>query len=174
MAQEYAAQGKKERGADSSLHRQDDGTEFATSDAADPASTGRTGVVRGSQYRRRRFPVKYSRQDMAVLAGVDRAHEWLSGPATVRILKREYEQFGKAEYARLAEISVAHLYNLRRSVGIGSRRRSGSRRGPARSRSASGASPTRKDGRAFLQWTRCIKATGTASKGCITSMRWTR
>src|SRR5208283_313227 len=67
-------------------------------------------------YRRRRFPVKYTARDIAVLAEVDRAHEWLSGPATVHILKREYEQFGRAECARLAEISVAHLYNLRRSL----------------------------------------------------------
>jgi transposase InsO family protein len=34
----------------------------------------------------------------------------------VHILKREQEQFGKSEYVRLAGISVAHLYNLRRSV----------------------------------------------------------
>jgi transposase InsO family protein len=52
-----------------------------------------------------------------LLAEVDRAHNWLSGPATVRILKREHEQFGKTEFARLAEISVAHLYNLRRGAG---------------------------------------------------------
>ncbi len=53
---------------------------------------------------------------MALLAEVDKAHDWLSGPATVHILKREYEQFGKSEHARLAHISVAHLYNLRRSA----------------------------------------------------------
>ena len=29
------------------------------------------------------------------------------------ILRREYERFGKPEYARLAQISVSHLYNLR-------------------------------------------------------------
>src|ERR1051326_5992292 len=32
----------------------------------------------------------------------DRAHGWLAGPATVRILEREFEQFGKSEYVRLA------------------------------------------------------------------------
>jgi len=35
----------------------------------------------------------------------------------VRILQREHEQFGKTEFARLARISVAHLYNLRSSAG---------------------------------------------------------
>ncbi len=33
-----------------------------------------------------------------------------------RVLKREHEQFGKNNYAHLAEISVAHLYNLRGSA----------------------------------------------------------
>jgi len=49
-------------------------------------------------------------------AGVDRAHERLSGPATRRIMQREYEQYGKKEYQRLAQISVSHLYNLRGSA----------------------------------------------------------
>src|SRR5207249_11140701 len=35
---------------------------------------------------------------------------------TLHILKREHEQFGKTNYAHLAEISVAHLYNLRGSA----------------------------------------------------------
>jgi transposase InsO family protein len=74
------------------------------------------GTVTVKPYRRRRFATKYTEQDVALLAGVDRAHECLSGPATKRILQRECEQFGKSEYARLAQISVAHLYNLRRSV----------------------------------------------------------
>jgi transposase InsO family protein len=47
---------------------------------------------------------------------VDRAHERLSGPATRRILKREYAEFGNRKFMRLAEISVAHLYNLRNSA----------------------------------------------------------
>jgi hypothetical protein len=51
------------------------------------------------------------------LAEVDRAHERLSGPATRHILEREHVRFGKAEYARLAHISIGHLYNLRASAG---------------------------------------------------------
>jgi transposase InsO family protein len=34
----------------------------------------------------------------------------------VGILKREYEQYGQPEYVRLAGISAAHVYNLRRSA----------------------------------------------------------
>jgi len=37
----------------------------------------------------------------------------LSGPATRRILEREYSEYGQAAYQRLAAISVAHLYRLR-------------------------------------------------------------
>ena len=50
-----------------------------------------------------------------VLASVDQAHEMLSGPATRRILERELEVYKRPEYARLAAISVGHLYNLRKS-----------------------------------------------------------
>jgi transposase InsO family protein len=44
---------------------------------------------------------------------VDEAHETLSGPATKRILEREFTQYKHAEYERLATISGAHIYNLR-------------------------------------------------------------
>ena len=73
-----------------------------------------TGLVRPTVYQRRRFPDRYTRADIELLASVDEAHETLSGPATRRILEREVELYGKQEYARLAGISVAHLYNLRK------------------------------------------------------------
>jgi transposase InsO family protein len=81
-----------------------------------------TGQVRPTIYRRRRFPGLYTRADMELLASVDEAHETLSGPATRRILEREVELYGKQEYARLAGISVAHLYNLRKSQRYRERR----------------------------------------------------
>jgi hypothetical protein len=40
----------------------------------------------------------------------------LSGPATRRILEREYSQYDQAAYQRLSAISVAHLYRLRNSA----------------------------------------------------------
>lgn len=66
---------------------------------------------------RQRFPVKYTGRDLELLIEVDRAHQQLSGPATRRIIEREWQVFGKREYANLAEISPSHLYNLRRSAG---------------------------------------------------------
>jgi transposase InsO family protein len=74
------------------------------------------GVIRAVPYQRHCFPTQYTAADIALLAEVDRAHERLSGPATRRILQREYEQYGKQPYERLARISVAHLYNLRASA----------------------------------------------------------
>jgi hypothetical protein len=49
------------------------------------------------------------------LAAVDEAHETLSGPATRKILYREFYEYGDGRYERLASISVAHIYNLRKS-----------------------------------------------------------
>jgi len=71
------------------------------------------GELQPSHYRRHRFPQRYTRADIELLATVDEAHETLSGPATRRILQRQYQDYGKPDYQRLASISVAHLYNLR-------------------------------------------------------------
>jgi hypothetical protein len=70
-------------------------------------------TVRLSLEKKHRFPVKYTTDDVALLAKVDNAHLRLAGPATKRILAREFSVFGKAEFERLATISVSHLYNLR-------------------------------------------------------------
>jgi len=73
----------------------------------------RTGQVAAVSYQRTRFPKTYTAADVGLLAYVDRAHGNLSGPATRRILEREYSEYGQAAYQRLAGISVAHLYRLR-------------------------------------------------------------
>jgi len=73
-------------------------------------------VVRCQAYQRHTLAAKYTAEDIALLAEVDRAHGRLSGPATRRILQRAYEQFGEKPYERLAKISVAHLFNLRASA----------------------------------------------------------
>jgi transposase InsO family protein len=76
-----------------------------------------TGAVEAKAYRRRMFLRIYTDRDIALLAELDRAHERLSGPATRHIMEREYRLFSKQEYARLAQISNGHLYNLRASAG---------------------------------------------------------
>lgn len=83
---------------------------------------GKDGKIEALPYQRHRFPQRYTRADLELLATVDEAHENLSGPATRRILEREYQQYGKLEYQRLASISVAHLYNLRKQPRYRERR----------------------------------------------------
>jgi hypothetical protein len=70
-------------------------------------------TVRLSTKRKHKFKTIYTADDVALLAKVDDAHLRLAGPATKRILEREFSVFGKTEFERLANISVSHLYNLR-------------------------------------------------------------
>jgi transposase InsO family protein len=74
-----------------------------------------SGEVKARVYGRHRFATRYSREDIALLAAVDEAHETLSGPATQKILQREYYDFEDPRFANLARLSVAHLYRLRAS-----------------------------------------------------------
>lgn len=61
------------------------------------------------------FARRYTAEDVALLAQTDSLHDSLSGPATKVLLRRAVEHFGDARYARLSQISVSHLYNLRSS-----------------------------------------------------------
>ena len=72
-------------------------------------------AVKPKPYRRHRFARRYSWADIELLASVDEAHETLSGPATQKILQREFHDFGDPRYVALARLSVAQLYRLRRS-----------------------------------------------------------
>ena len=61
------------------------------------------------------FARQYTAEDIALLAQTDSLHDTLSGPATKVLLRRAVDQFGDGRYTRLSQISVSHLYNLRRS-----------------------------------------------------------
>jgi len=74
-----------------------------------------TGRLRRTQYRRHRFARKYSPSDVILLARTDELHGYLSGPATKRIMERECQVYGHTEFGDISRISIAHLYNLRRS-----------------------------------------------------------
>ena len=73
------------------------------------------GRLEKSHGRTHRFPLKYTRADIALLARTDELHDYLSGPATKKILEREWAVYGHVDYRTISGISVAHLYNLRRS-----------------------------------------------------------
>lgn len=74
-----------------------------------------TGHVRRRQRTVNGFKCKYTREDIMLLAEVDRLVDSTSGTTVKVYCQRAYERFGDQRYIRLANISVSHLYNLRES-----------------------------------------------------------
>jgi transposase InsO family protein len=68
------------------------------------------------------FATIYTAEDVALLAETDALHNTLSGPATCALLQRAVVVHGDARYERLAQLSVGHLYNLRKRAGYVTRR----------------------------------------------------
>jgi len=62
------------------------------------------------------FTRKYETEDVVLLAETDRLHDTLSGPATKVLFIRALTIFDDTRFARLSQISVSHLYNLRASA----------------------------------------------------------
>jgi transposase InsO family protein len=62
------------------------------------------------------FPTRYTNEDILLLVKTDTMHQQLSGSATKKLFERAYHVYGDAAYIRLASISVAHIYNLRKST----------------------------------------------------------
>jgi len=75
----------------------------------------RRGRIKQLPHRRHRFPRKYSPADVMLLAKTDELRGCLSGPATKKIMEREYEVYGHTDFENISRISVAHLYNLRKN-----------------------------------------------------------
>ena len=75
----------------------------------------KTGRLVRKQRTAKGFQLKYTREDTLLLAALDERHNTLSGPATKKLCERAYHVFGETDYQRLAGISIAHLYNLRKS-----------------------------------------------------------
>jgi transposase InsO family protein len=75
-----------------------------------------TGIITFKRKVVNSFPTKYTLADIRLLVELDNWHNTLSGPATKKLCERAYHCFGQLEYERLSEISIAHLYNLRRSI----------------------------------------------------------
>lgn len=63
------------------------------------------------------FATRYGAPEVRLLAELDQLHGTLSGPATKKLAERACTVHRQPQYATLAGISVAHLYNLRRSTG---------------------------------------------------------
>ena len=69
------------------------------------------------------FTSKYTREDILLLAETDECHQTLSGKATKKLFERAHTIFGDNRYSRLKNISVAHIYNLRKSFIYRDKRR---------------------------------------------------
>lgn len=75
-----------------------------------------TGYVKVKSEKRYCFPKKYPKEDISLLAQTDSLHGYPNGQALKMILKRLVATFGLVAFANLSRISVAHIYNLRKSV----------------------------------------------------------
>jgi len=75
----------------------------------------KVGAIKPSWGSCNRFTAKYTVSDHELLAQTDNLHGRLSGPATRRILERQYKVYGDKRFERLSGISSAHIYNLRGS-----------------------------------------------------------
>ncbi len=75
----------------------------------------KTHWIGGRRKPRNSFSKRYTKEDILRLAQTDEYHQTLSGPATKKLFERAYYLFGDNTYERLATISVAHIYNLRKS-----------------------------------------------------------
>ena len=79
------------------------------------AKTGQVVDRRGGAPRRP-FERRYTAADIRLLAEVDATLGQMAGPATREVMRREFEVYGDGRFARLAHISIGHLYNLRKST----------------------------------------------------------
>jgi transposase InsO family protein len=75
-----------------------------------------TGKIERQQRTYQGFERLYTADDIRLLASLDERHNTLSGPATKKLCERAHKLFNQTPYQRLAGISVAHLYNLRKST----------------------------------------------------------
>ena len=75
-----------------------------------------TGHLRPQQRTVAGFTRRYTDVDIRLLAAMDERHDTPGGPMIKKLCERAYTVFAQPEYERLANISVAHLYNLRKST----------------------------------------------------------
>ena len=92
----------------------------------------RTQAPLHKRYRgsRTSFARTFTPADVLLLAHTDALHGTLCGATTKKLMERAFEVFGEHRYERLATISVAHIYNLRKRAGYARHRQSWSKTRP--------------------------------------------
>ena len=63
------------------------------------------------------FRTIYTRRDIKLLAQLDQRHNAPNGFMIKKLCERAYHQFNELTYEQLANISISHIYNLRKSAG---------------------------------------------------------
>src|ERR1700680_2474288 len=122
-----------------------------------------TGSVREKPYRRHEFPVRYRDVDVTLLAELDRAHERLSGPAPRSILQASLREIRRAGISAAQQGALPQTgCRVRADATGGGVDRGTAQAGPARPAQF----PAGGHG--------CIRAIGTAPRGCSTAARSTQ
>lgn len=75
------------------------------------------GAVKRYQRTGNGFNRIYQPEDLRLLAQLDQRHDTPNGLMVKKLCERAYHHFNEEGYERLANISVAHIYNLRKSSG---------------------------------------------------------
>jgi hypothetical protein len=81
------------------------------------------GSIKWHPCRSNGFSTTYDKKDIKLLVEMDTRHEDICGHAIKKLCERAYDKFEQEEYQTLANISVSHLYNLRKSSGYQKQRR---------------------------------------------------
>jgi len=110
-----------------------------------------TGRVIRCQRTVQGFARRYTAEDIRLLAAMDARHDTPCGPAIKKLCERAWQLFGEIEYARLATISISHLYNLRKSTGYLKQRRHVEKTRPTRSNIGERRKPQPKGQPGFLR-----------------------
>lgn len=76
----------------------------------------KTGRLKRRQRTTKGFIRKYTTKDISLLAAMDERHDTPCGQTVKKLCERACAVYGETEYASLAEVSVSHLYNLRKST----------------------------------------------------------
>ena len=75
-----------------------------------------TGRVRVKEYKRNKFEKKYTSKDILLLAQTAELHDYPNGASLKKTLERMANTYGEEEYRNIANISVSHIYNLKKTV----------------------------------------------------------
>ncbi len=72
-------------------------------------------IIINKNIKRNKFKRIYNDDDINLLIKTDNLHNRLNGLATKKIYETEYFVYHKAEFERLSKISIAHIYNIRKT-----------------------------------------------------------